>query len=37
MLLDHSVSSFLCSGEPVDDIDVEKALSFLIPVFRGAV
>ncbi len=35
MLLEHSVSSFLCLGELVDDIDVVGALSF-VPVFRGA-
>ncbi len=35
MLLEHSVSSFLCLGELVDDIDVVGALSFLVPVFRG--
>jgi hypothetical protein len=36
MLLERSVSSFLCLGELVEDIDVVRALSFLIPVFRGA-
>ncbi len=36
MLLEHSVSSFLYLGELVDDIDVVEALSFLVPVFRGA-
>ncbi len=36
MLWEHSVSSFLCLGELVDDIDVVGALSFLISVFRGA-
>ncbi len=36
MLLEHSVSLFLCLGELVDDLDVVGALSFLIPVFRGA-
>jgi hypothetical protein len=36
MLLEHSVSSFLCLGEPVGNIDVVGALSFLVPVFRGA-
>ncbi len=37
MLLERSVSSFLCLGELVDDIDVVGALSFQVPVFRGAV
>jgi hypothetical protein len=36
MLLECSVSSFLCLGELVDDIDVVRVLSFLVPVFRGA-
>ncbi len=36
MLLERSVSSFLFLGEPVDDIYVVGALSFLFPVFRGA-
>ncbi len=36
MLLEHSVSSFLCLGELVDDIDVVGALSFLAPVLLGA-
>jgi hypothetical protein len=36
MLLERSVSSFLCLGVLVDDIDVVRALSFLVPVFRGA-
>ncbi len=36
MLLERSVSSFLCLGELVEDIDVVGALSFLVPVFRGA-
>jgi hypothetical protein len=36
MLLELSVFSFLCLGELVDDIDVAGALSFLVPVFRGA-
>jgi hypothetical protein len=36
MLLEHSVSSFLCLGELEGDIDVVGALSFLVPVFRGA-
>jgi hypothetical protein len=30
MLLERSVSSFLCLGELVDDIDVVGALSFLV-------
>ncbi len=29
MLWEHSVSSFLCLGELVEDIDVVRALSFL--------
>ncbi len=36
MLLELSVSSFLCLGELVDDIDVVRVLSFLVPVVRGA-
>ncbi len=36
MLLDLSITSFLCLGELVEDIDVVGALSFLVPVFRGA-
>jgi hypothetical protein len=36
MLLERSVSLFLCLGELVDDIDVIRAFSFLVPVFRGA-
>jgi hypothetical protein len=36
MLLERSVSSFLCLGELVGDIDVVGVLSFLVPVFRGA-
>jgi hypothetical protein len=36
MLLECLVSSFLCLGELVDDIDVVGVLSFLVPVFRGA-
>jgi hypothetical protein len=36
MLLERSVSSFLCIGELVEDIDVVGALGFLVPVFRGA-
>jgi hypothetical protein len=36
MLLERLVSSFLCLGELVDDIDVVGALGFLFPVFRGA-
>jgi hypothetical protein len=35
-LLEHSVSSFLCLGELVGDIDVVRELSFLVPVFRGS-
>jgi hypothetical protein len=36
MLLELSVSLFLCLGELVDDIDVVRALSFPVPVLRGA-
>jgi hypothetical protein len=36
MLLERSVSLFLCLGELVDDIDVDGALSFLIPIFLRA-
>ncbi len=36
MLLELSISSLLCLGELVDDIDVVGVLSFLVPVFRGA-
>jgi hypothetical protein len=36
MLLERSVSSFLCLGELVDDTDDVGVLSFLVPVFRGA-
>jgi hypothetical protein len=36
MLLELSVSLFLCLGELVDNIDVVRALSFRVPVFRGA-
>jgi hypothetical protein len=36
MLWEHSVSLLLCLGELVDVIDVVRALSFLVPVFRGA-
>jgi hypothetical protein len=36
MLWELSVSSFLCLEELMDNIDVVRALSFLIAVFRGA-
>jgi hypothetical protein len=36
MLLERLVSSFLCLEELMDNIDVVRALSFLVPVFRGA-
>jgi hypothetical protein len=36
MLLESLVSSFLCLGDLVDNIDVVGALSFLVPEFRGA-
>jgi hypothetical protein len=36
MLLERSVSSFLCLGELVDENDVAGALGFLVPVFRRA-
>ncbi len=36
MLWELSVSSFLCLGELVDNINVVGALSFLVPVGRGA-
>jgi hypothetical protein len=36
MLMERSVSSFLCLGELVDDIDVVGTRSYLFPVFRGA-
>jgi hypothetical protein len=32
----RALSSFLCLGQLVDDIVVVRALSFLVPVFRGA-
>jgi hypothetical protein len=36
MLLERSVSSFLCLGDLVDDIDVFGALSFLVLEFKGS-
>jgi hypothetical protein len=37
MLLESSVSSFLCFRGAGGDINVVRALSFFVPVFRGAV
>jgi hypothetical protein len=35
-MLEPSVSLFLCLGELVDDINVVRALSFLVPVSMEA-